>query len=113
MALGSLPRTPDGRIDERQVIVLCGKAKMPFDYLYELFPYEFVFYLEGYVEDQREYFEYINYSLFSCIRQALNGKSKKFNNPFEKPKEEPIQRKLSEEEYDSEVDDIKKLFNIQ
>lgn len=87
---------------------------MPFEYLYELYPYEFIFYIEGYLEDQREYFEYLNYSLFSSIRQALNDKTKQFKNPFEKEEvvREPERRELTEDEYESEVAALKSIFNL-
>lgn len=110
MGIMSLPRDDRGFLNEREIINLCGKAKMPFEYLYDLHPYEFMFYVEGYLEDQREYFEYMNYSLFSAIRQAL-GKGKKFENPFEK-KQQAEQRKLTEDEYESEVDALKEIFNL-
>ena len=80
-----MPRNDDGFFDEREIIHLCGQAKLSLDDLYELYPHEFIFYIEGYLEDQRSYFEFLNYSLFSSIRQSLN-KSKKFKNPFEKSK---------------------------
>lgn len=67
--------------------------------------------MEGYLESEREYFEFLNYSLFSSIRQAL-GKGKNFSNPFEKQKVQPEQRKLTEEEYETEVDSIKEIFNL-
>lgn len=84
---------------------------MPIDSLYDLYPYEFIFYIEGYLDDQREYFEYLNYSLFSSIRQAL-GSKKTFENPFEKKEMPAEQRKLTEEEYESEVEAIKGIFNL-
>lgn len=113
IGLGSLPRTNKGRIDEREIYVLCGKARIPIDYIYELYPHEFIFYIEGYLENEREYFEYFNYSMFSSIRQALSDKVKKFENPFAKRKStEEQQQKLTEEEYESEVNSIKKLFNL-
>ena len=83
---------------------------MSYNELYELYPHEFVFYIEGYLEGEREYFEFMCHSLFSSIRQGL-GKSKKFENPFEKQKEVK-ERKLSEEEYESEVEILKELFNL-
>lgn len=112
IGFNSLPRDRRGFIDERALLKYCGKAKLPIDSLYEIYPYEFTFYMEGYFEAEREYFEYFNYSLFSSIRQALNSKTKQFKNPFEKPKEEPIQRRLTEEEYDSEIEAIKSIANL-
>lgn len=111
IGMGSLPRDKRNFLDEREIIRLCGKAKLHPDSLYEMFPHEFIFYIEGYLEDEREYFEYMNYSLFSSIRQAL-GKGKKFSNPFEKQKMQPDSVKLTEEEYESEVDAIKEIFGI-
>lgn len=112
IGLGSLPRDKSGHIDERELLKYCGKAKLPIDSLYELYPYEFIFYMEGYFESEREYFEYFNYSLFSSIRQALNEKTKNFKNPFEKPKEEAVQRKLTEDEYEAELEAIKNIANL-
>lgn len=111
MGIASLPTTSKGFLDEREILMLCGKARLNPDMLYELYPYEFVFYLEGYLENEREYFEYMNYSLFSSIRQAL-GKGKKFSNPFEKQKLQPESQKLTEEEYESEVETLKSIFNL-
>lgn len=112
IGFNSLPRDRRGFIDERALLKYCGKAKLPIDSLYEIYPYEFTFYMEGYFEAEREYFEYFNYSLFSSIRQALNSKTKQFKNPFEKPKEEPVQRRLTEEEYESELEAIKSIANL-
>lgn len=112
IGFNSLPRDRRGFIDERALLKYCGKARLPIDSLYEIYPYEFTFYMEGYFEAEREYFEYFNYSLFSSIRQALNSKTKQFKNPFEKPKEEPIQRRLTEEEYKSELEAIKSIANL-
>ncbi len=111
LAMASLPYTDDGFLDEREIYRLCGRARLSPESLYELFPHEFIFYLEGYLENEREYFEYMNYSLFSSIRQAL-GKGKKFSNPFEKQKLQPESKKLTEEEYESEVDALKEIFNL-
>lgn len=113
IGVASLPRDDDGRIDERELIRLCGKAKMPIESLYELYPYEFVFYIEGYLEDQREYFENISYSLFTSIRQALNSKTTRFKNPFEKQEvHQKQQRELTEDEYESEVNALMEIFNL-
>lgn len=112
IGFNSLPRDRRGFIDERALLKYCGKARLPIDSLYEIYPYEFTFYMEGYFEAEREYFEYFNYSLFSSIRQALNSKTKQFKNPFEKPKEEPVQRRLTEEEYESELEAIKSIANL-
>ena len=111
MGFYSLPFDDKGFIDEREILRYCGKARLHPDSLYELYPYEFIFYLEGYLENEREYFEYMNYSLFSSIRQAL-GKGKNFSNPFEKKKVQPESKKLTEEEYESEVDAIREIFNL-
>lgn len=111
IGMASLPRTSKGFIDERELLRLCGKVKLNIDALYDLYPYEFIFYLEGYLEGEREYFEYMNYSLFSSIRQALSD-SKKFSNPFEKEKVQPESRKLTDDEYESEVNAIKDIFNL-
>lgn len=111
IGLNSLPRTSSFFIDEREILRLCGKAKLPLEELYNLYPYEFIFYVEGYLENEREYFEFLNYSLFSSIRQAL-GSKKKFENPFEKEKVEPEQRKLTDEEYEAEVDALKEIFDF-
>ena len=111
IGIASLPRDRQGFIDERELIRLCGKAKLPLSDLYDLYPYEFIFYIEGYLENQREYFEYLNYSLFNSIRQAL-GNKKKFENPFEKKEMPAEQRKLTEEEYESEIENVKGLFNL-
>ena len=109
--MSSLPVDGKGFIDERELYIYCGKARLHPDSLYDMYPYEFVFYLEGYLENEREYFEYMNYSMFSSIRQAL-GKGKKFSNPFEKQKMQPESQKLTEEEYESEVEKIKEIFNL-
>lgn len=111
IGMSSLPVDSKGFIDEREVYNYCGKARLHPDSLYDMYPYEFVFYLEGYLENEREYFEYMNYSLFSSIRQAL-GKGKKFSNPFEKQKMQPESQKLTEEEYESEVEKLKEIFNL-
>ena len=111
IGIASLPRDKKGFIDEREIIRLCGKAKIPYGDLYELYPHEFIFYIEGYLENQREYFEYMNYSLFSSIRQAL-GKGKKFDNAFAKKDKPAESKKLSEDEYESEVDTLKEIFNL-
>ena len=111
MGIASLPTTNKGFLDEREILRFCGKARLNPDMLYEMYPYEFVFYLEGYLENEREYFEYMNYSLFSSIRQAL-GKGKKFSNPFEKQKMQPESTKLTEDEYEAEVDALKEIFNL-
>lgn len=112
LGLASLPVDKKGFIDEHELIVLCGKARLPLQDLYELYPHEFVFYIEGYLENEREYFEYMNYSLFNTIRQALSDKVKRFENPFEKKEVRPEPQKLTEEEYQNEVDSIKELFNL-
>lgn len=111
IGLQNLPLDEKGYIDEREIIMLSGKAGLSLSDLYDMYPYEFVFYLEGYLDKEREYFEFLNYSLFSSIRQAL-GKGKNFSNPFEKQKVQPEQRKLTEEEYESEVDAIREIFNL-
>lgn len=111
IGIASLPKDKKGFIDEHELLKLCGKAKLSIFDLYELYPHEFIFYIEGYLDDQREYFEYMNYSLFSSIRQAL-GSKKKFDNPFEKKEFKPESQKLTEDEYDSEVESIKNLFNL-
>ena len=112
MGIASLPKTNKGFLDEREILMFCGKARLNPDMLYELYPYEFVFYLEGYLENEREYFEYMNYSLFSSIRQAL-GKGKKFSNPFEKQtSHNNTSTKLSESEYEAEVDAVKEIFGL-
>lgn len=112
LGIMSLPRDKKGFLDEREIIMLCGKSRLSINDLYELYPHEFIFYIEGYLENEREYFEYMNYSLFSSIRQALNDKVKRFENPFEKKEVKPDSQKLTEEEYQSEVDSLKELFNL-
>lgn len=112
IGLASLPRDKKGFIDEHELLMLCGKARIPIQDLHELFPHEFIFYIEGYLENEREYFEYMNYSLFSSIRQALSEKVKRFENPFEKKEVRPESQKLTEEEYQNEVDSLKELFNL-
>jgi len=112
IGFNSLPRDGAGFLDEREIIMMCGKARIPLDSLYDLYPYEFIFYLEGYLENEREYFEFMNYSLFSSIRQAL-GKGKKFSNPFEKQtSHNNTSTKLSESEYEAEVDAVKEIFGL-
>lgn len=111
IGLASFPKDNEGFIDEHELLKLCGKAKLSIFDLYDLYPYEFIFYIEGYLDDQREYFEYMNYSLFSSIRQAL-GNKKNFENPFEKKEIKSESQKLTEDEYESEVEAVKKLFNL-
>ena len=84
---------------------------MPLEALYSEDLSDVMFWLEGAIDGERGYFEYMNYSLFSSIRQAL-GNKKNFENPFEKKEIKSESQKLTEDEYESEVEAVKKLFNL-
>ena len=107
----SLPKDTFGLVDECELIRLCGKFEIPMDYLYELEPYEFLLYLEGKLDNQREFFEFMCYSLYSSVAQVLGGKKgKKFENPFEKQKEKKVATK-EEEEFTMEK--LGEIFGIE
>lgn len=106
----SLPKDYDGLIDLFEVIRMMGKFDMPLDLLYDLEPYEFILYLEGKLESQREFFEFMCYSLYSSVGQLLSGKNKKFENPFGKPKEKVIATKTAQEKT---MDTLQNIFGVE
>ena len=69
-----------------------------------------MFWLEGAIDGERGYFEYMNYSLFSSIRQAL-GKGKDFKNPFEKQVIEERKVPTIEDEKET-IEDVSKIFGL-
>ena len=66
--------------------------------------------IEGAIDGERGYFEYMNYSLFSSIRQAL-GKGKDFKNPFEKQVIEERKVPTIEDEKET-IEDVSKIFGL-
>ena len=82
-AIASFPKTKAGYIDLFELYRLCSKFDVDIELLEELEPWELILILEGKVEKQREYFEFLSYSLYSSIAQLMS-KKRKFENPFEK-----------------------------
>lgn len=104
-----MPRDSNGFIDERKVYNMLGKCGLPLDSLYDNELSEVVFYYEGVIESERQYFEYMNYSLFSSIRQAL-GKGE-FTNPFKK--EEIEEKKLpTNAEHADTLEAMQEIFGL-
>ena len=83
---------------------------MPLEALYSEDLSDVMFWLEGAIDGERGYFEYMNYSLFSSIRQAL-GKGKDFRNPFEKQVIEERKVPTIEDEKET-IEDVSKIFGL-
>lgn len=83
---------------------------MPLEALYSEDLSDVMFWLEGAIDGERGYFEYMNYSLFSSIRQAL-GKGKDFKNPFEKQVIEERKVPTIEDEKET-IEDVSKIFGL-
>ena len=90
---------------------MMGKFDMPLELLYELEPYEFIYYLEGKLDNQREFFEFMCYSLYTSIGQVLSGKNKKFVNPFEKQKDKKT-KIASQSDMEKTMDTLQDIFGI-
>ena len=86
-----------------------GKFDVPFEYLYELEPSDFIMYLDGKIDNQREFFEFMCYSLYTSVGQVLSSKNGKFVNPFEKEKEKKVAT-VSEKEETMET--LKEIFDL-
>ena len=111
IAIKSFPQTKTGRIDLFELYKLCSKFNIDTDYIEYKEPYELILILEGKVEQQREYFEYINYSLYSAIGQLLSGKKKEFENPFAK-KEMKEKEKPTKEIQQHTFDMLEEIFGV-
>lgn len=109
-ALASMPKDKAGYIDIFEVYRLCAKFDIDFQMLENAEPYELLLTLEGKLEMQREYFEFLNYSLYSAIGQLLSGK-KKYENPFDK-KEEKVKEKPTKEIQQHTMDVLEDIFKI-
>ena len=109
-ALASFPHTKAGYIDSFELYRMCSKFNIDFVYIEELEPFELLMMLEGRIEQQREYFEFLNYSLYSAIGQLLSGKNKKFENAFEKKEKEKEKPSKEAEERTMEV--LKDIFGL-
>lgn len=95
-AIASFPKTKAGRIDEFELYRICSKYNIDFDKIVNYEPWELLLEVEGKVEQQREYFEFLNYSLYSAVGQVLSTKNKKFENPFEKKEMEKHEKPTKE-----------------
>lgn len=94
-AIASFPKDKAGYIDFIELYKLCSKFNIDYDMIEDEEPWKLILEIEGKLEQQREYFEFLNYSLYNAIGQLLGGK-KKYENPFEKKETKKAEKPTKE-----------------
>lgn len=112
MGLASLPRNDDGFLDKRKIYNLAGQANIPIDSLHDIYPWEFVYYVEGYFEGQRQLYENVGYAVYSGVGQCFS--KGKYKNIFEKQENRPVEKSepVSKEGQRLTFDKLQELFGI-